>query len=62
MADSNIEQPAPSIRHRAFSIQYRVTSEDILDAVDREALARKVVKLLKEELRIQRDRLGHRGW
>ncbi len=53
MADLDIENPASSIQHQ-------VSSEDILDAVDREALARSVMKLLKEELRIQRDRLGHR--
>ncbi len=53
MTDSNIEQPAPSIQHQ-------VSSEAVLDAVDREALAQKVLELLKEELRIQRNRLGNR--
>jgi hypothetical protein len=53
MTDSNIEHPASSIQNRA-------SSEDVLDAVDREVLAQKVLELLKEELRIQRDRLGNR--
>jgi hypothetical protein len=59
MDDSNAPDPGSSIEHLASSTQ--ITAEDVLEAVDRETLARHVLKLLKQELRIQRDRLGHRG-
>ena len=54
MADQSSQQPAASSQQPA-------ASEDVLDAIDREALARRVWNLLRQELRIQRERLGHRG-
>jgi hypothetical protein len=58
MADSNIEHPTSSSRQPAAG--NRVSAEDVVNAVEREALARKVLQLLKKELRIQRRRLGNR--
>ena len=49
----------PRNQKAIFSSQ--ISAEDVLAAVDREALARNVLKLLKKELRIEGERLGQRG-
>ncbi|MGC9397769.1 MAG: hypothetical protein ACP5HM_01380 [Anaerolineae bacterium] len=50
-AESHSQRPASSSRQPT-------SKTEVLRAVNREALARRVLQLLKEELRIQRDRLG----
>ncbi|MEA3309669.1 MAG: hypothetical protein U9Q70_09190 [Chloroflexota bacterium] len=49
------EPPAKVTRNQRIP-----SAEEVYAAIDREVLAQKIYRLLRKELRVQRERLGYR--